>query len=338
MVKRTLLNLAKLIVLAGIFFYLFKYAGFDLSKLGKAFVHIDLLSYAFIFTFIGLTVTSERWRFLLSIQGIHLSVFQAFKLTFVGFLFSVSLPGSVSGDVIKAYYIAKGRDQKSVLITSVIFDRLIGVYSMFFIAAFTISLVYIGEMISGNAGVWSTPYFRAIGVFTILLFIFVTAVCVLFMSVSIERIPVLMKIVKRLPLHEKFLNVYRAVHSYGRKPLSVIIALLISTFAQIPGYIGIWFMASILGVKVFTFIDFMIILPLCYLFNSIPIAPAGLGIGEVGFGKIFRMFGSNEGAEVAFLMHAILIFISVVFGGLIYLLTDLSKTSVHISKKEKEES
>lgn len=335
MVKRTLINLAKLIVLAGIFFYLFKYAGFDISKLGKAFVHIDLLTYAFISTFFGLTVTSERWRYLLSIQGIHLSVLQAQKLTFVGFLFSVSLPGSVSGDIIKAYYIAKGRDQKAILITSVIFDRLIGMYSMFFLAAFTISLVYLGEFISGSAGVWSTPYFKAIGIFTILLFIFVTAVCVLFMTVSIEKIPVLMRIINKLPLHDTFLNVYRAVHSYGRKPLSVIFALLISALAQLPGYIGIWFMAAILGVKVFTFIDFMIILPLCYLFNSIPIAPAGLGIGEVGFGKIFQMFGSNEGAEVAFLMHAILIFISVVFGGLIYLLTDLSKTSQYISNEKK---
>jgi glycosyltransferase 2 family protein len=336
LVKRTLLNLAKVIILIGIFFYLFKYAGFDLSKLSKAFVRTDLLSYAFIFTFFGLLVTSERWRFLLSIQGIHLGVFQAIKLTFVGFLFSVSLPGSVSGDVIKAYYIAKGRDQKAILITSVIFDRLIGMYSMFFIAAFTISLVYIGEMISGNAGVWSTPYFRAIGVFTILLFIFVTAACVLFMSVSIEKIPVLMRIINKLPLHETFLNIYRAVHSYGKKPFSVIIALFISSLAQIPGYIGIWFMSAILGVKVFTFIDFMIILPLCYLFNSIPIAPAGLGIGEVGFGKIFQMFGSNEGAEVAFLMHAILIFISVFFGGLVYLLTDLSKASKYISNKDKD--
>ena len=75
-------------------------------------------------------------------------------------------------------------------------------------------------------------------------------------------------------------------------------------------------------------LDFFIAIPVCFLINAIPLAPGGLGVGEAGFRTIFLLFGSEEGAELSILFHVIFFMLALGLGGLVYLLSDVSKEKI----------
>ncbi len=77
-----------------------------------------------------------RWSALLEVQGLRLSLWTALKLTLVGNFFSLLIPGSVTGDIIKIACAAQrypGRAAEFTLVALV--DRVIGLSGIFFAAA-----------------------------------------------------------------------------------------------------------------------------------------------------------------------------------------------------------
>src|SRR6185369_1931403 len=61
----------------------------------------DLLALATVLCFIAVIVTIVRWYFLVRALNIELSIRDAFRLGFLGYLFSFITPGSVGGDLFK---------------------------------------------------------------------------------------------------------------------------------------------------------------------------------------------------------------------------------------------
>ncbi|MCC6580865.1 MAG: flippase-like domain-containing protein [Phycisphaeraceae bacterium] len=75
-----------------------------------------------------------RWWLLLRARGIHVPLIRAFRLVMVGNFFNFCLPGTTGGDVIKAYYAAKGSDRTTDTVMSVIVDRILGLLGLVVIA------------------------------------------------------------------------------------------------------------------------------------------------------------------------------------------------------------
>ncbi|NLF93725.1 MAG: flippase-like domain-containing protein [Oligosphaeraceae bacterium] len=76
-----------------------------------------------------------RWQLLMDVQGMHLPLLLAFRLTMIGNFFSMFIPGSVSGDVLKIAYAGRcfpGR--KTGIALTVLLDRIIGLAAIFFAA------------------------------------------------------------------------------------------------------------------------------------------------------------------------------------------------------------
>ena len=328
MKKKSLWNILKFTIVAIIFIYLYKSDQFEPSKLKLAFVRLDMFVTATFLIFFGSLISVQRWRYLLYIQNISIGLMQAIKLTFVGFFFSAVIPGSVSGDIVKAYYLARGEDEKEVLVTSILFDRLIGLYTTILFGTFAISVGFIYEKISGKQGVWSQPYIISLGLFILTIFLVMTIIGMLFMSRNIRKSSLVEITLLKLPFHKRITKIYDAVHEYGKKPLMTLNALLLSFFSQIPLYAGMWCLGILLNITALTVLDFFIALPVCFLINAIPLAPGGLGVGEAGFRTIFLLFGSEEGAELSILFHVIFFMLALGLGGLVYLFTDVSKVRV----------
>ena len=323
--KRSFWNIVRFIIVAAIFIYLSKSGQFDPAKLKKALVRFDLFIFATFLMCLGLLLGAQRWRYLLHIQNISIGLWQAIKLTLTGFFFSTALPGAVSGDIVKAYYIARGREEKEVLIISILFDRLLGLYTMILIAALALMFAFIHDGISETHGICSQPYIKTLSSFIISLFLVLTFTAILFMSKSVRNASLIERILMKIPFHNTVIKIYDAVHYFGKKPGMILKAMLLSIIVQIPGFIGIWILAIILDIKTLIILDYLIAIPVCMVINAIPIAPGGIGVGEAGFRQIFVLFGSNEGAELAFLFHSIFFLVALGVGGLIYLFTDVSK-------------
>jgi uncharacterized protein (TIRG00374 family) len=80
-----------------------------------------------------------RWRLFVPQFGFVVLL----RLSFIGQLYAMVLPGQVAGEAVKAYRLARGRAQKARLVTSVLIDRVIG----------TLALLCVGA-----AGSWTSPH------------------------------------------------------------------------------------------------------------------------------------------------------------------------------------
>ena len=322
--KRWIWNISRFFIVAAIFFYLYKNDLFEPAKLTKAIERIDLFIAAILLILFSSFIAAQRWRFLLIIQNISIGLWLTIKLTFIGFFFSTALPGAVSGDIIKAYYITKGEQQKEVLITSILFDRLLGLYTMILVAVLTLLFSSIYDKLLGQQGIWPQPYMKELGIFILSLFLFLTILGKLFMSKSAKSSSFIERNLLKLPFNKTIIKVYDSVHHYGKKPGLTFQAIILSIVAQIPLFAGLWCIAILLNINEMTILDYLIALPVCLLLNAIPLAPGGLGVGEAGFREIFLLFGSHEGAELAFLFHVIFFILAIGLGGLVYLFSDIS--------------
>jgi uncharacterized membrane protein YbhN (UPF0104 family) len=98
-------------------------------------VHFEYLAAAFAIFLVGLVLTFLRWHLLVRAQGLSFRVFDAVRLGLVGFFYNTFLPGSVGGDVVKAYAMAKEQNRRTVAVATVIMDRVIGLWGLFWFVA-----------------------------------------------------------------------------------------------------------------------------------------------------------------------------------------------------------
>ena len=335
--KCWVLILLKFMLVASIFVYLYRAGQFDVAKLTKVFDRLGLFISALLLMLLGTVLVVERWRLLLQIQNIQISYWRATQLTFIGLFFSIVIPGAVSGDMVKAYYLAKGQSQKAVPVMSVFFDRLLGLYTTLFIASSAILFAFIIETVSAQPGILSEPYARPLVLFVLGIFGGLTVLAVVFMNKRISG-AWMEKLIAKVPFRAIIERIYHAVHQHGSKPVLTCKALVVSIVVQMPGYAGLWCLTSIFGTQTLAFGDFLIALPICFLVNSIPLAPGGIGVGEVGFRTVLLLVGFQSGAELAVLYHLTFFILAIGVGGLIYMFSDVSASQLKAKESYRKKS
>ncbi|MDR2441711.1 MAG: flippase-like domain-containing protein [Planctomycetaceae bacterium] len=139
-IKKTLIFCFKLVLILGIFGFLFWNASQATDADGKNVFELlweqpkrwELLGAAFFVQLFAVAVTIWRWRCLVQTLGLILSVKNAFRFGFLGLMLNLAPMGIVGGDLIKGYLIAKKNpDYMSQAVASVIVDRIIGLLVMF---------------------------------------------------------------------------------------------------------------------------------------------------------------------------------------------------------------
>jgi uncharacterized membrane protein YbhN (UPF0104 family) len=333
MAKRWILNSLKFLLVAGIFVYLYRAGQFDVAKLTKVFDSPGLFVSALLLILLGTVLMVERWRLLLKIQNIQISYWRATQLTFISLFFSIVIPGAVSGDLVKACYLAKGQHQKTVPVMSIFFDRMLGLYTIILIAVCAILIGFIKETASSQPGLLSQPDARPLVLFVLGLFGGLTVLAVVFINKNISG-AWMEKLIARMPLSAIIDRIYHAVHQHGSNPGLTFKALIMSIVAQVPGYAGMWYLASIFGTQTLALGDFLTALPICFLVNSLPLAPGGLGVGEAGFRMVMLLVGFQSGAELAVLFHAAVFILAIGVGGLTYLISDVSASQLKAKESE----
>ena len=77
-----------------------------------------------------------RLKLLLSVQDVHISLFEGIKLSFAGNFLNFAAPlGSNAGDVFKAYFVSLHTEHKTEAATTVFVDRVIGLGTLLLVVA-----------------------------------------------------------------------------------------------------------------------------------------------------------------------------------------------------------
>lgn len=134
---KILVNVTKFAVTFSILYFLVSRGRLNFEKLILLRQSSQLFLFLFlILVFWSLPITALRWWLLLQSIRLRLSFFRACILTWVGYFFSLILPGSVSGDVVKGYYVIKANKNKGKIdiLMTLLIDRFIGLFGLIFLS------------------------------------------------------------------------------------------------------------------------------------------------------------------------------------------------------------
>jgi len=268
-------------------------------------------------------VISVRWWLLLRAQAIHIGVLAAIRLFFLGLFYSNVMPGSVGGDLVKAWYVTKHTDKRLEGVLSVFLDRAIGLFGLVLMAVLTYVLFLRGRITAlfqadeGGAGWFSRhPYaiLGSAGVAGILLavsLVYPASRAVLAHWAAVVRL-------RGITLLRKTRD---AVAAYCARPWTLLWTVFLTFIGQSIVLVAFWLLGRDLGMDV-GLRYYLFVFPVMWVVGAVPISIAGLGIVEAGTVGLFcRLTGAPAEQALALVLCQRLIWVLASLpGGLIHLL------------------
>ncbi len=208
--------------------------------------HWTPLVLAVVINAVSLVITFTRWYFLVRAQDLPFKVADAIRLGLFGLFWSTFLPGSITGDIPKAGFLAKEQSRRSVAVGTIIMDRVVGLCGLFWLVAVLGTIFWVtGEleqMVPSAQGQWilKAILFMSLGVVLgSLTFWFVLGLFAGSYSVRlIARIESIAKIGHSLA------ELGRAALMYRVRGRAVLLALVMSMVAHV-GFVSTFYLCSL---------------------------------------------------------------------------------------------
>lgn len=228
-----------------------------------------------------------RLKWLLAVHDIHLTVWQAVKVTFAGnFVISAFPVGTPGGDAVKAFYVARGTSQKHEAITTVFFDRLIGVVGLILMSGLVALLN------------WHNPAFEKWGRIIALMAIVFFAGAGVYFSRRLRAILYLDQIIARLPFASHLQRLDRAMFAFRNHRRTLVACVLLTLVLQgisiVSIYFGGWAVHLVGDAPLRALPIYFAYIPICFIGGVLP-----LGAMEVMYAEFFSPRLGTAGAALA---------------------------------------
>jgi glycosyltransferase 2 family protein len=288
--RRFLWPVLRFAVGVGLIVYLVRSDVIQLRLLSKLYTAWLLSLAGLALTFIDIALMAVRLSWLLSPRGLHLSFADSLELNLVSSFFNTFLPGTTGGDVVKLFYAIKEKEgRRTEIATVVIFDRLLGLFSVLLLPLLFAPLFY--EFIRGVPGL---GYFLLTAAVCALGMLLALLLC-LFAPAAVNRVFAWAS--RFLPSENVVERAVNTIAEYRRNPGTLCAALGLSLAANLT-LIAITALAILVLYPADMTMKVFIIVPLGDLANSVPLTPGGLGVGEAAYNALFRLAGLEGGANV----------------------------------------
>lgn len=309
--------LAKLAIVTLLLVFLAQKGLLSISELKKALSSPQLLLTALVLSALSTILGVYRWRVLLRGQEILLPWSRTLQLSLIGSFFNLALPGAVSGDLVKAFYIAREHPGKrGHAFGSILFDRIVGVSGLVLVSALA--------MMVGYSSLHENHVFQAVQWFVLVSGLAVLAFFSYLFFMPERHDPVraaLEALQVRFGRMASLARIYEGVRNYHRHRWMALESLLVSCVIHILAASCCLLFTIALEPdtsQTIPYLGLYALAPLGLLATAIPLAPAGVGTGHAAFGWLFLLLGFKSGANVFSLMVVYQILWSFI-GGLVYL-------------------
>lgn len=252
-----------------------------LAKLASAFHEIRWNLFPVIGAIFVLPVflSTIRWKLLLSLQGTRRSFRECLWYSWVGMFFNNFLLGFLGGDVVKAYLASRGTDRPVGNVTSVVSDRVAGLFG----------LVLVGAL--GAVAAFGRQELRAVSWLAFGLLAAVVVGWWIYFHPRIRELGWVRRLVKRLPFSDTRAKVDQAVQMVRGDRRILAIALGLSVAIHLIS-LGAWYgMSQVVGIGNAQWTDFYVLLPPVLILVALPISISGWGWGDAAAIHFFRMVG-----------------------------------------------
>ncbi|NLX59997.1 MAG: flippase-like domain-containing protein [Phycisphaerae bacterium] len=268
-----------------------------------------------------------RWRMLLRIQGIRLTLREAWRLTYIGFFFNTFMPGVTGGDIIKAYYAAKYTDRKAEAVATVFLDRVLGMLGMAMMCVCVLALQWSRPTIADTR--WTLPGGLGLSIREVILAFLGFAVlgAMLVYSRRVRRWTRIERLIARLPFQPLVHRVDQAVFVYRHHRRAVLLAILQSWCAHAVSIASVYCSARALGLDPSP-VYFFIFMPVVWILASFIPSVGGLGPMETLSQEFFTaavlgLADPQEALSVAvamILVFRVAMFVAVLPGAVLHIL------------------
>lgn len=281
--RERLTFILKTVVGLGVVAFVVKSKMVDFDSLGAVLFSPLNMALALGFLTLSAVFCTARWLLLVRAQGLELSYKDLLSLTMIGNFFNTFMPGSVGGDLIKAWYIAgKEPQRRTRAIFTVLLDRVLGLAVIVFYAAVT--LLFYTQWLEGRPELkvvaWSIWAFTATSMVVLLLFF----------APWFWRQGMVQKTLGFFQRSAKLEKILDSGFLYQKRPRTVLMALFFSALSIFGFNFFYRTIGGQLGIEM-TLAQYFVIVPLAMTASAIPLLPGGIGTGQVAFYTLFKWMG-----------------------------------------------
>lgn len=233
-----------------------------------------------------------RWYYLLVWQGVTTSFTAVFRINCIGMFFNSFMPGTVGGDLIKAFYLAKeNTENRTRAIMTILIDRILGLETMMLVAFAALLLNYKTMLANPQLqAIASAISFYIVCSLVGVAIVFSKRIKRFFIAIGVKRL------VYKLPKKEILLTIYGAFHIYSHQKTRLLKVMALTVVIDLLLVFMFYTIGREIGENLVSLPSYFTAIPVSLLVSSIPIAPAGIGVGQGAFYHIFLWFGSESGA------------------------------------------
>lgn len=278
----------------------------DLSHLIDILMGINpgILFLGFVGYYVGQLMFVLRWRLILSVQAINISVLAGLKLHFLGLFYNNCLPSSVGGDVLRAWYVTHHcpRDKRLEAALSVLVDRFVGLSGMIVMALTALWLVPVpakDNTTESAANGHTGGFFEKLVEYRNFIIagscIFLALVGLFLLLPPGRRVIKKVYSIIREKFHAFFFKTVTALKLYLKKPFTIFCAYLLSFLCQAFPILGLYFIGKDIGLDAHIKY-YYVLFPVSWMLGAVPVSIGGIGIME---GWIKIMFAKVSAANEA---------------------------------------
>jgi len=291
-IKKHFITLLKLSFAISIIYYMISTGKLDLHQIVQISHKKVMVIKVVLAIFSVYVLCTIRWYYLLIWQGIPAAFGTVAKINCTGIFFNSFMPGAVGGDLVKAFYIAKeNQDHRTKAIITIIIDLILGFETLMIVAMVALLINY--HTISSN------PQLKALSIaICIYIFLSLLAAAAVF-SKRVKRFLIFIGIsdlIYKLPMKEKFFKIYDAFHTYADQKMRLVKAMAITIPLDILNIYAFFIIGREMGEALLSTASYFTAVPAGLVVASLPIAPAGIGVGQGAFYNLFAWFGASSGA------------------------------------------
>lgn len=292
--KNFLKTFIKFALAFALIFWLIDSGKLNLSLLVEVFKYPRRIIWALVGTIGIILIVALRYKLIIEHKSsVKIPYLKILKLNWIGMFFNAVLPGSVSGDLVKIFYIKQFDSKLShkFLLGSIVIDRVVGLFGLILVLGFFTIMNY-DELANLSPDVKS--------LLSINLILFSVVVLSLVSLFFFQKIPYLIaKPFENLPVFNKIIPI--AIKTWGNLcefKHRMLLLTGMSIVIQAGAIFLFWFVASPFSVGEFPFQYAFTLIPLGLISIAIPIAPSGMGVGHAVFNTLFGYAGIQNGADL----------------------------------------
>ncbi|MDT8448146.1 MAG: lysylphosphatidylglycerol synthase transmembrane domain-containing protein [bacterium] len=287
----------------------------DLSKLLLLVTHPGLsLAALLLMLFGGALLVTLRWKLLMDAQGSDLGLGRLVSIHWISLFFASFLPGSVSGDGVKAFYSlreSQGKLGKTSVLTSLVVDRILGLAGLIFLGLLAFLATWKQSIRNYQV--------EMLGLLMAGVFVALALFLALIMRRQREAGDRVGELLARLPMGGFLVKVYQGFRAYRHHRMALVWGFILSFLGQGFFALAVWVITPLSCGCDAPVSAVFLATPLGELSTVIPVGPLGIGVGHGAFEYLFAIQGLPHGADTFSLLIAVRVVLGLI-GGLPYLL------------------